>query len=329
MAATGRSQGFASRLVEVLSEPYHIDGQEVVVGTSIGIALAPSDGTDPDQLLKNADMALYRAKADGRGTFRFFEPEMDARLQARRKLELELRKAVTQGEFEVYYQPIVSLHDNQVTAFEGLVRWNHPQRGMVMPNEFIPVAEDIGLIGAIGEWVLRRACAEAATWPRNIRVAINLSASQFRKPLVPMVVQALAASGLDPRRLELEITESVLLQNTQATLGMLRQLHELGVQMSMDDFGTGYSSLSYLRRFPFNKIKIDRSFIAELELQAGLHGDRPRRDPTGIYAGHEDDRGRRRDSPTAGSIASRRLHGSARLSVQPSATCLRNILTDR
>jgi diguanylate cyclase (GGDEF)-like protein len=255
----------ASRLIAELSEPYDVDGHEVVIGTSIGIALAPGDSSDPDQLLKDADMALYRAKAEGRGMFRFFEAEMDARIQARRKLEMELRKAVIQGEFEVLYQPIISLKDNQVAAFEALLRWNHPERGLVMPDEFISIAEDIGLIGCIGEWVLREACAEAATWPRSISVAVNLSSSQFRKTLVPAVVQALAATGLCPERLELEITESVLLQNNESTLLMLRQLHDLGVRISMDDFGTGYSSLSYLRSFPFDKIKIDRSFVSELE----------------------------------------------------------------
>ena len=255
----------ASRIIEVLSEPYEVDGQEVVVGASIGVAIAPGDGDDADQLLKNADMALYRAKADGRGMFRFFEAEMDARLQARRKLEMELRKAVTQNEFEVYYQPIVDLTDNQVTSFEALVRWNHPERGLVMPDEFISVAEKLGLIGPIGEWVLNQACVDAATWPRDIRVAVNLSPLQFRKTLVPAVVQSLASAGLCASRLELEITESVVLQNNEATMSMLRQLHEIGVRISMDDFGTGYSSLSYLHSFPFDKIKIDRLFVSDLD----------------------------------------------------------------
>jgi diguanylate cyclase (GGDEF)-like protein len=258
----------AGRIVEVLAEPYELDGQEVVVGASIGVAIAPGDGRDPDQLLKNADMALYRAKADGRGMFRFFEAEMDARLQARRKLEMELRKALTQNEFEVYYQPIVDLQDNQVTAFEALIRWNHPERGLVMPDEFISVAEKLGLIGPIGEWVLHQACADAATWPRGIRVAVNLSPLQFRKTLVPAVVQSLASAGLCASRLELEITESVVLQNNEATMSMLRQLHEIGVRISMDDFGTGYSSLSYLHSFPFDKIKIDRLFVSDLDANA-------------------------------------------------------------
>jgi len=258
----------AGRIVEVLGEPYEVDGQEVVVGASIGIAIAPGDGLDPDQLLKHADMALYRAKSDGRGMYRFFEAEMDARLQALRKLERELRKALAQGEFEVYYQPIINLTDNQVTAFEALVRWNHPERGLVMPDDFVPLAEDIGLIGAIGEWVLRQACAEAATWPRSIRVAVNVSASQFRKRFVSTVVQALAAAGLHASRLDLEITESVLLQNNETTMTMLRQLHDIGVRISMDDFGTGYSSLSSLHSFPFDKIKIDRSFVTDQEASA-------------------------------------------------------------
>lgn len=258
----------ASRIVEVLGEPYEIDGQEVVVGASIGIAVAPVDGDNPDLLLKNADMALYRAKADGRGMFRFFEAEMDARLQSRRKLEVELRRAVAQAEFEIYYQPIVDLKDNQVTAFEALVRWNHPERGLVAPNEFIPVAEDIGLICPIGEWVLRQACAEATTWAGHIRVAVNLSPAQFRKTLVPTVVRVLAATGLHPDRLELEITESVLLQDSETTMSILRQLHEIGVRISMDDFGTGYSSLSYLQSFPFDKIKIDRLFVTDLETRS-------------------------------------------------------------
>jgi diguanylate cyclase (GGDEF)-like protein len=259
---------FARRIVALLSEPYDVDGHEAVVGASIGVAIAPDDGNDPDQLLKNADMALYRAKAEGRGTVRFFEAEMDACIQARHKLEMELRKAVTQGEFEVHYQPIVDLTVNKVVACEALVRWNHPERGLVMPDGFIAVAEDIGLIGPIGEWVLHQACAEAATWRRDLRVAVNLSPSQFRKALVPTVIQALASSGLCASRLELEITESVLLQSGEATMSMLHRLHEIGVCVSMDDFGTGYSSLSYLHSFPFDKIKIDRSFINDVSENA-------------------------------------------------------------
>jgi diguanylate cyclase (GGDEF)-like protein len=259
------TSALATNIVEVISEPYELEGHHVVVGTSIGIALAPSDGTDPDQLLKNADMALYLAKADGRGTHRFFEPEMDARLQARRSLELDLRHAITHGEFDLAYQPLVSLPKQEIIGFEALLRWSHPQRGSISPAEFIPLAEETGLIVPLGEWVLRAACAEAATWPADIKLAVNLSPAQFKKRnLVQVVIGALAQSGIPARRLELEITESVLLQDDDMTLAMLHQLRSLGMCISMDDFGTGYSSLSYLRRFPFDKIKIDQSFIRDL-----------------------------------------------------------------
>jgi diguanylate cyclase (GGDEF)-like protein/PAS domain S-box-containing protein len=255
----------AQRLIEALAQPFDLDGHQVVIGTSIGIALAPLDGDDPDQLLKNADMGLYRAKSDGRGTFRFFEPEMDAKMKVRRALEVDLRKALAEGEFELFYQPIVNLEPDQISGFEALLRWRHGERGMVSPADFIPLAEEIGLIIPLGEWALRRACADAKLWPGELMVAVNLSPVQFKsKSLVPMVVSALATSGLPARRLELEITETVLMQDNAATLATLHQLRELGVRISMDDFGTGYSSLSYLRRFPFDKIKIDRSFIRDL-----------------------------------------------------------------
>jgi predicted signal transduction protein with EAL and GGDEF domain len=232
---------------------------------SLGIALAPGDGLDPDQLLKNADTALYRAKSDGRGLYRFFEPEMDARMQARRKIEIDLRKAIANGEFELFYQPLVDMRTENVTGFEALVRWNHPQRGMVSPLDFIAVAEETGLIVPIGDWVLRQACSEAVTWPSDVKIAVNLSPTQFKsKALLLSVVSALGASGLSPERLELEITESVLLQDGDATLAVLHELRTLGIRISMDDFGTGYSSLSYLRKFPFDKIKIDQSFIVEM-----------------------------------------------------------------
>jgi predicted signal transduction protein with EAL and GGDEF domain len=237
----------------------------VVIDTSIGIAVAPNDGVEPDELLKNADMALYGAKADGRGTYRFFEPEMDARMKSRRVLELALRAALANNQFELFYQPLVSLADNTVTSCEALLRWRHPERGMIPPSEFIPVAEDIGLIVPIGEWVIRKACADAARWRDDVKVAVNLSPIQFlNKSLVTVVVGALAAAGLPASRLEIEITESVLMQNTETTLEALHQLRALGVKISMDDFGTGYSSLSYLRSFPFDKIKIDRCFIKDL-----------------------------------------------------------------
>jgi predicted signal transduction protein with EAL and GGDEF domain len=236
-----------------------------VIGTSIGVALAPADTSDPDQLLKNADLALYRAKADGRGRYRFFEREMDARMQARRLLEVDLRKAIVAQEFELYFQPLMSLHANEISGFEALLRWNHPERGMVSPAEFIPLCEETGLIVPLGEWVLREACREAATWPGQIKVAVNLSPAQFKSnTLVSIAVSALATSGLLASRLELEITESVLLQDDEANISILHQLRALGVRISLDDFGTGYSSLSYLRSFPFDKIKIDQSFVREL-----------------------------------------------------------------
>jgi diguanylate cyclase (GGDEF)-like protein len=255
----------ARRLIEVISAPYKLDGHQIVIGVSVGIALAPTDSVDPDQLLKNSDMALYRAKSDGRGTYHFFEPGMDARVQARRMLELDLRAAIANSEFEMYYQPIVDLETDAIVSVEALVRWHHPRRGMVPPVEFIPLAEETGMIVPIGEWILRQACSEAAKWPRQIRVAVNLSPVQFKnRNLLASVIQAVAAAGLAPTRLELEITESVLLQESAATLATLHSLRSFGVRISMDDFGTGYSSLSYLRSFPFDKIKIDRSFINDL-----------------------------------------------------------------
>ena len=255
----------AARIVEALSVPFELGDHRVVIGASVGVAIAPDDGDSVDQLLKNADMALYRAKEDGRAQFHFFEPEMDVKAQARRALELDLRNAVAAGEFELFYQPIINLAENRITGFEALLRWNHPTRGRVPPSEFIPLAEETGLIVAIGEWVIRQACTEARTWPNDLRVAVNVSPVQFRtKTLVFAVVSALAASGLRPDLLELEITETVLMANNEATLAALHQLRGLGVRISMDDFGTGYSSLSYLRSFPFDKIKIDQSFVRDL-----------------------------------------------------------------
>jgi diguanylate cyclase (GGDEF)-like protein len=255
----------AAKVIEVLLEPFEVHGHQVVIGTSIGIAIAPTDGNEPDQLLRNADMALYRAKANGRGSYHFFQPEMDAQMQERRRMELDLRKALLAGEFELYYQPLVHLANGEVCGFEALVRWNHPERGLVGPDEFIPVAEEIGLIVPLGEWVLKRACKDATAWPDKITVAVNLSAAQFRNPTLALsVVSALGQSGLSASRLELEITETVLLQDDRAVLDTLHQMRDLGVRICMDDFGTGYSSLSYLRSFPFDKIKIDRSFVSEL-----------------------------------------------------------------
>ncbi|MFZ2145122.1 MAG: EAL domain-containing protein, partial [Xanthobacteraceae bacterium] len=255
----------SQRVREAITKPFELDGHQMVVDVSIGISIAPLDATDPDQLLKSADMALYGAKADGRGTYRFFEPEMDARMRQRRDLEMDLRQALVNGEFELHYQPLVTLDNNEITGFEALVRWKHPVRGTISPGDFIPVAEETGLIIQLGDWVLRKACEETAAWPESLKIAVNLSPAQLKsRNLVQVIIGALAASGMPATRLQLEITESVLMQNTFATLATLHQLRELGVQIAMDDFGTGYSSLSYLRSFPFDKIKIDRSFINDL-----------------------------------------------------------------
>jgi diguanylate cyclase (GGDEF)-like protein len=257
--------GLARRICDAIKAPYALHGHAVVLDTSIGIAIAPNDGTEANELLKNADMALYGAKTNGRGSYRFFEPAMDARMKARRALEIALRRALANGEFELHYQPLLRLRDNRVTCCEALLRWCHPERGMIPPSEFIPVAEEIGLIVPLGEWVLRKACADAARWPDDVKVAVNLSPIQvMNQNLVPVVIGALATAGLAADRLEIEITESVLMQNTETTLGALHRLRELGVRISLDDFGTGYSSLSYLRSFPFDKIKIDRCFISGL-----------------------------------------------------------------
>jgi diguanylate cyclase (GGDEF)-like protein/PAS domain S-box-containing protein len=255
----------ATQLIEMLSAPYDIDGKDMVIGASIGIALSPGDGSTSEELMRNADMALYQAKSDGGGVHHFFEKEMDRQAQKRRDMELDLRRAFANGEFELHYQPLVAIASDRISGFESLLRWRHPDKGMISPAEFIPVAEDIGLITQLGEWVLREACSQAMKWPHDIKVAVNLSPVQFRsRNLVQVVISALAQSGLAPTRLELEITESILLAETDANLAILHQLRELGVSISMDDFGTGYSSLSYLRSFPFDKIKIDRSFVKDL-----------------------------------------------------------------
>jgi diguanylate cyclase (GGDEF)-like protein len=255
----------ATRIIEVLSTGYEIEGHQISIGTSIGMALSPADGTAPYELLKKADTALYGAKANGRGTACFYEDAMNAALQSRRELEVGLRQALARDEFQMNYQPLVDARSHRVCGFEALIRWHHPEKGVIPPDAFIPIAESSGLITAIGEWVLRRSCMDAATWPGDVKVAVNLSPSQFKdRNLVPNVRAALAASGLSPHRLELEITESVLLTDSHLTLAILHEIKSLGVQISMDDFGTGYSSLSYLRSFPFDKVKIDRSFIKDL-----------------------------------------------------------------
>lgn len=255
----------SKRIREAIILPYHIEGHQILTDISIGISVAPFDAVEADPLLRNADMALYGAKADGRGTYRFFEPEMNTRMKARRELEMDLRKALVSKEFELHYQPLVNLESNVVSAFEALLRWNHPKRGLVSPVEFIPVAEETGLIFPLGEWVLKAACYEAVDWPDHIKVAVNLSPAQLNnRNLLNVVTAALAETGLSARKLQLEITETVLLHNTFGTLATLHELRKLGVQIALDDFGTGYSSLSYLRSFPFDKIKIDRSFIQDL-----------------------------------------------------------------
>ena len=254
-----------TRIYQAIREPYECFGHLLTTDASIGIARAPQDGTDLDHLLKNADLAMYEAKADGRRTYRFFEPGMGARMHALRMLELDLRQAIADGGFEIVYQPLVSLGDSRVTGCEALLRWRHPLRGLISPVEFIPVAEDTGMINELGDWVLNKACSEAVSWPDDVRVAVNVSPVQFRNPAFSLkVAMALANSGLPARRLELEITEAVLIRDDDAALAMLYYLRGLGVRIALDDFGTGYSSLSYLQRFPFDKIKIDRCFIKEV-----------------------------------------------------------------
>ena len=258
------------RTFEAIRAPYDCLGHQVTSDASIGIAMAPQDGTDLDQILKNADMAMYAAKSAGRRTWRFFEPAMDAHVRERRMLETDLRKAIAEAALEVYYQPCVSLQDNTITGCEALVRWRHPERGMISPAEFIPIAEETGLINELGEWVLATACAEAASWPDDVRLAVNVSPVQLRSGTLALkIVAALAASGLAASRLELEITEAVLIRDDEAALEILHQLRSLGVRIALDDFGTGYSSLSYLQRFPFDKIKIDRCFVNDLAEQDG------------------------------------------------------------
>ncbi len=261
----GNAAALATRLIEVVGEPFQIDDQRLVIGASIGIAVADDDYQDAEQLLRAADLAMYRAKAEGRGRFRFFEPEFDRQVKERRELEAALRAAIAQDALDIHYQPLVNLQTNRISGFEALSRWEDPQRGFVAPSVFIPLAEEVGLIDIIGKRVLMRACAEAARWPGNITVAVNLSAAQFQsEQLVCVVKEALAASGLAPGRLAVEITESIFLKDSEANLVVLAQLGELGVKISMDDFGTGYSGLGYLHSFPFNKIKIDQSFVRDL-----------------------------------------------------------------
>jgi diguanylate cyclase (GGDEF)-like protein len=264
------SISLAEKIIEIASQTHSLEGHDVTVGASVGIAIAHPGEMNTESLLKCADLAMYSAKSDGRGTYRMFDPQMDATVQTRRALERDMRTALAQGGFTLAYQPLVNLQTKKVTAFEALMRWNHPDRGGVPPSEFIPVAEEMGLIVQLGEWALRQACAEAMEWPDEIRVSVNLSPLQFAKGnLVSTVLNALASSGLPAGRLELEITESVLLEKSERNIAMLNQLRELGVRISMDDFGTGYSSIGYLRSFPFDKIKIDQTFVRDLLVDEG------------------------------------------------------------
>jgi predicted signal transduction protein with EAL and GGDEF domain len=256
--------------LEAIRAPYDCVGHQVTSNASIGIALAPQHGSDLDQILKNADLAMYAAKSAGRRTWRFFEPAMDAHVRARRQLEIDLRKAIADEALEIYYQPCLSLQNDRITGCEALVRWRHPERGMISPAEFIPITEETGLINELGEWVLAKACVEATTWPEGINLAVNVSPVQFRSGTLALkIVSALATSGLPAHRLELEITEAVLIRDDEAALDILHQLRGIGVRIALDDFGTGYSSLSYLHRFPFDKIKIDRCFVTGLAEAGG------------------------------------------------------------
>ena len=260
----------AIRISEAIKGSYDITGHQLIMGASIGIAMALRDGGEPEQLLMNADLAMYGAKIDRRDTYRFFEPEMEQRIKARIELEFELRQAIVRGEFELYYQPLVNLRDGRITGCEALLRWHHPERGMISPAEFIPIAEETGLINQLGEWALKTACAEAATWQDDIKIAVNVSPVQFKDQSLELtVIGALAAAGLPAGRLELEITESILIRDHDAALVKLSQLRELGVRIALDDFGTGYSSLSYLQHMPFDKIKIDRCFIKNVSNEEG------------------------------------------------------------
>ncbi len=260
------ASGLAARIVRALGETYKIEGHDIAVSTSIGIALAPGDGTDADEILQKTDLALYRAKAAGRATYCFFKPEMEIQQRSRRTMEGELKTALAKGEFVLHYQPILDLQSDAIVRFEALLRWQHPSRGLMMPGQFMAIAEATGLIVPIGEWVLREACAEAASWPGAVKVAVNMSPVQLKSPkLLKAVSGALEAAGLTPEHLELEVTETMMLEESDANLRTLRQLRGAGTTIALDDFGTGYSSLSYLRRFPFDKIKIDRSFVHELQ----------------------------------------------------------------
>lgn len=258
---------YAQKLFQLFDDPFIVEGHTIPIQPSIGFAIAPTDGDSVTDLLKNADLALYRAKQEGKGCYQFFEPAMDEQARKRRQVEIDLRAAIKMGQFELHYQPLYNLEEEKLTGFEALLRWIHPERGLVNPLEFIGVAEETNLIIPIGEWVIREACRQAALWPEELRMAVNISPLQFRSAnLSNVIIQSLASSGISPNRLELEITESIFIDNVENTLRCLHNLRNMGVRIALDDFGTGYSSLSYLRSFPFDKIKIDRSFVTDLKL---------------------------------------------------------------
>src|SRR5690606_20271186 len=252
----------ASEIIHSLSQPYSIDGQRVIIGASIGIAISPDDGVSSEELIRNADLALYAAKDLGRGRYHFYAQDLHAEAEARAQLEQDLRDAIANGHLQLFYQPVVSTATEKITGFEALLRWHHPQRGWIPPDKFVKSAEDSGLIAQIGEWALRTACHDLARWPEEVRVAVNVSPLQFANPQLPTIVtSAIAQAGIHPSRLELEITESVFLNDDAGTDAMFAALKRVGVRLALDDFGTGYSSLGYLKKAPFDKIKIDRSFV--------------------------------------------------------------------
>jgi diguanylate cyclase (GGDEF)-like protein len=264
------AENLAKRIVRHFAMPFEVQGNQIECGASIGVAIYPDDGSTGAVLLKNADTALYRAKQDGRGRYCLFEPEMDLRMQQRRALEQDLRHAIERGEMQLHYQPLFDCSSGQLDGFEALLRWTHPKHGPIPPDKFIPLAEECGLISSIGTWVLKTACAEAVSWQQALRVAVNMSPAQFRQGDLPAIVaEILGSTGLSPHRLELEVTEGLLISDSEGALKILQALKDLGVRISLDDFGTGYSSLSYLLRFPFDKLKIDKSFVQALGTDTG------------------------------------------------------------
>jgi predicted signal transduction protein with EAL and GGDEF domain len=259
----------ADSILAAVTEPYDLDGRKVTIGTSIGITWAPNDGSDADSLLKNADLALYKAKSEGGNRYCFFEASMEAEARERRELEDDMRKAITRNEFELHYQTIIDVRTEEYVGAEALVRWRHPERGLIPPDQFISLAEESGLIVPLGNWILRKACSEAVNWPAHLKIAVNLSPAQFKQSeLLEIMRSTLSDTGLEPHRLEIEITETVLIEKNAENLAILHDLKGLGLSIVLDDFGIGYSSMRYLQMFPFDKIKIDRSFIQSMTTHA-------------------------------------------------------------